>query len=69
MSKEDRERLAAQVVAASEGLITVPRAMKTAWMQTPDRKNPSAQKRVYRQAKNLVVVDHPSIATASASTP
>jgi len=43
--------------------------MKTARMQTPDRKNPSVQKRVYRQAKNLVVVDHWLIGTASASIP
>ena len=69
MSKEDRERLAAQIVAASEGLISVPQAMKTARMHTPDRKNPSVQKRVYRQAKNLVVVNHRSIGTSVASTP
>jgi len=69
MSKEDREWLSTQIVAASEGLMTVPQAMKTARMQTPDRKNPSVQKRVYRQAKNLVVVDHRLIGTASVSMP
>ena len=68
MTKEDRERLAAQIVAASEGLITVPQAMKTARMQTPDRKNPSVQNRVYRKSKSLVVVDQKSMSTpASAS--
>ena len=40
VSKEDRERLATQIVAASEGLLTVPQAMKTAQLQTPDRMNP-----------------------------
>jgi len=67
-SKEDLERLAAQIVAASEGLITVPQAMKTARMQTPDRKNPSVQKRVYRKAKSLVVVDQKSLSIGASTT-
>jgi len=69
MSKEDREQLAAQMVAASEGPISVPQAMKTVRMQTPDRKNPSVQKRLCRQAKTLVVVNYQSIGTSVASTP
>jgi len=34
-------------------------------MQTPDRKNPSIQKRVYRKAKTLIVVDQKSMATSA----
>jgi len=50
--KETKEHIAAQLVAASEGLISVPKAMKTAGFPTPDRKNSSIIKRVHRKSKS-----------------
>ena len=70
LSDEAKERLAAQIVAASEGLISVPKAMKQVGFDTPTRKNNTISKRVYRTSKRMVVVDEktvPSSASASAS--
>lgn len=61
-SESPRERIAAQIVAAGEGHITVVEAMKKAKIPTPERKNLTKQKRVYRNAKKLVVVHESDIA-------
>jgi len=67
MDKEAKERIAAQLVTASEGLISVPQAMKAARFPTPDRKNSTLIKRVWRKSKDLVVVDQKSRSGDSAS--
>ena len=54
ISQEDRERIAAQLVASSEGTMSVPDAMKQANLETPIRKNDTVRKRVYRNSKKLV---------------
>jgi len=58
--KEAKERIAAQLVTASEGLISVPQAMKLADFPTPDRRNSTLIKRVYKKSKNLIVVNQKS---------
>jgi len=67
VDNEAKERIAAQLVSASEGLISVPQAMKLAKFPTPDRKNSTLIKRVYRKSKNLVVVDQKSRASDATS--
>jgi len=67
MDKEAKERIAAQLVTASEGLISVPQAMKAAGFPTPDRKNSTLIKIVWRKSKDLVVVDQKSRSGDSAS--
>ena len=56
-----KERIAAQIVAASEGLISVPKAMKIAEIATPQRSNDSVRKRVYRESKDLAVVSKKAV--------
>jgi len=60
MDKEAKDRIAAQLATASKGLISVPQAMKAAGFPTPDRKNSTLIKRVWRRSKDLVVVDQKS---------
>jgi len=67
MDKEAKERIAAHLVTASEGLISVPQAMKAAGFPTRDRKNSTLIKRAWRKSKDLVVVDQKSRAGDSAS--
>jgi len=56
LSVEEMEQIAAQLVAASEGLMSVPSAMKTAGFSTPQRKNATLTKRACRKSKGLKVV-------------
>ena len=51
---ERKEELAARVVAASEGLISVPEAMKGVKMATPIRTNDSVRRRVHRRSQKLM---------------
>ena len=51
---ERKEELAARVVAASEGLISVPDAMKGVKMATPIRTNDSVRRRVHRRSQKLM---------------
>jgi len=72
LSNESKERLAVQIVAASERLISVPKAMREVGFDTPSRKNNAISKRVCRAAKRLVIVDEKTVsssATVVASTP
>jgi len=68
LSDETKERLAAQMVAASEGLVSVPQAMKQVGFDTPSRKNRTITKRVLRQSKNFVIVDEKKVSRTSAAS-
>jgi len=73
LSLEEKERIAAQLLAASEGLISTATAMKYAGMRTPER-DETRKKRVYRKAQKIkcIGVDAMSsnpASSASASTP
>ena len=66
-----RRRLVAQIVVASEGLISVPKATREVGVDTPSRKNNTISKREHRAAKGLVIVDEKTVsffATVVAST-
>jgi len=67
IDKEEKERIAAELVTASEGLILVPTVMKAEWFPTPDRKNSTLIKRVYRKSKSLVFVNQKSLSTNTMS--
>ena len=53
----ERERIAAQIVAAAEGRVTVQEAMKRARIPTPQRNNDSKRRKVARKAKKIVVLN------------
>jgi len=69
LSSEEKEWLAVQIVAASEGIISVPKAMKEVGFDTPTRKNTTISKRVYRTSKNMVVVKEKPGSAGSISIP
>jgi len=52
LSKEEKERIAAQLLAASEGLISTALAMKTVGFKSPER-DEKTKKRVYRKAQKI----------------
>ena len=73
LSVAEKERIAAQLLAASEGLFSTAQAMKTAGLKTPERSETS-KKRVYRKAQKIKLVGHndgvPTLASSTtASTP
>jgi len=73
LSVEEKEQIAAQLLAASEGLLSTAQAMKTCGMTSPQRSE-SRKKRVYRKAKKIKCVGLDDLTTtiaasASASTP
>jgi len=73
LSVEEKERIATQLLAASEGLISTAQAMKTAGLKSPERSETS-KKRVYRKAQKIKCIGIDESATTiascgSASTP
>jgi len=52
-SQEEKEKLAARIVASSDGEISIPAAMKTAGINTPSTKNNTIYKRVHRESKRV----------------
>ena len=64
---ESKERIVPQLYTASEGQLSVPQAMKIEDFPTPDRRNPTLIKRVWRKSNNLTVVDQKSLASTAAS--
>jgi len=69
LSGEEKERLAMQIVAACEGIISVPKAMKQVGFNAPTRKNTTISKRVHRTSKNMAVVKEKPCSSGSISTP
>ena len=68
LSVAEKERIAAQLLAASEGLFSTAQAMKTAGLKTPERSETS-KKRVYRKAQKIKLVGHKDgVATLGSST-
>jgi len=69
-SVEERERIAAQLLAASEGLLSTAQAMKQAGLNSPEMSE-SRKKSVYRHAKDITFVStkDSTASSASASTP
>jgi len=67
LSVEEKERIAAQLLAASEGLISTAQAMKTAGLKTPERSETS-KKRVYRRAQKIRLIGQEGGATTYASS-
>ena len=67
LSVNEKERIAAQLLAASEGLISTAQAMKTAGLKTPERSETS-KKRVYRKAQKIKCVGVDDGATTLASS-
>ena len=67
LSVNEKERIAAQLLAASEGLISTAQAMKTAGLRTPERSETS-KKRVYRKAQKIKCVGVDDGATTLASS-
>jgi len=54
LSVEEKERIAAQLLAASEGIISTAEAMKIATLKTPERSE-ARKKKIYRRAKTMKV--------------
>ena len=52
-SQEEKEKLAAKIVASSDGEISIPEAMKKVGINTPTRKNNTMYRRVHRESKRL----------------
>jgi hypothetical protein len=50
---EAKERIAARLVAVSEGSVSVPQAMKIVKMPTPVRTNDTVRKRVHRKSQQM----------------
>jgi len=55
LSKEEKERIAAQLLAASEGWISTALAMQTVGFKSPER-DEKTKKRVYRKAQKIQCV-------------
>jgi len=73
LTVEEKERIAAQLLAASEGMLSTAEAMKSIGMTTPQRSE-SRKKKVYRRSKDIRLVSgkDASVTVASstaASTP
>jgi len=67
LSVEEKERIGAKLLAASEGLILTAQAMKTAGLNTPQRSE-TKKKRVCRQAQKIKAVGANDASTAAASS-
>jgi len=67
LSVEEKERIAAQLLAASEGLISTAEAMKTAGLKTP-KQTETSKKRVYRKAQKIKLVGPDDGVTTLASS-
>jgi len=63
----EKERIAAQMLAASEGLISTAEAMKMCGLTSPQRSE-SRKKRVYRNAQKIKVVSANEASTIAASS-
>jgi len=73
LSVEEKEQIAAQLLATSESLISTAQAVKTAGLKSPERSETN-KKRVYRKAQKIkcIGVDESASTIASsgsASTP
>ena len=55
--EKERERIAAQIVAAGEGRVTVKEAMIRARIPSPERNNDSKRRKISRHAKRILVLN------------
>lgn len=67
-SDETKVRVAAGVVAAAEGRMKIPEAMKLAGFSTPETKQPTIYQRVRRRSQRVVVEERKGASTTSSSS-
>jgi len=67
LSVEEKERIAAQLLAASEGLFSTATAMKLVNLKSPQR-DESRKKRVWRNSKKVLVTGLDNASTVSVNS-